>query len=337
MADLDSSGSGLGTAPASPAEQAVLGQVPADSTGDSTALDAKIADAASSIMGANLNDPRFNVNGGGGDSAAGGAGDAGAGAGDGGVAADDAAAQAAKAEADAKTEADARAAAGDKGAEQAPKVEAAPVIVKDYSLIVQGADTTDAEGNVVPGKEYKVEKIEDLPEDFIPRHNRQVMEIIRNLDKLEATKAKDEFESATVAEQQASVAAQAKTLQSWDAEIKAMQKAGVIGEPKLKETDPNYLTDPAMVEVAKVFAFMEKTNNARRAAGNPNFITSFEDAYDKMDRADRVAKDVAAAKAEAETAKLKASVIGGGSSGAGSGEAPVYVAGQAGGDIRNLK
>lgn len=333
MAGDIASGSDLTVASVTPMEQAVLGEVPADASADQAALDARIAEMAGGQLGVNLSDPRYAVKGAGDDTATGGVaagGKSGEQAGDGEP--DNASGQ--KVE-EATIQPEATPKSGDQGTEQVPPVVPAVVVPKDYSLTIMGGATVDAEGKTVPGKEYKIEKIEDLPEDFVPKNNRQILEIINDLNKLETTRAKDEATSASQAQVAAAQAAQEATLKSWDTEISAMQKSGVLEAPKLKPEDPKYLTDPAMQKIAAVFNFMEKTNIARKAAGNPNLIRSFEDGYEKMDRAERVAKDAQAAKDEAETAKLKASVVGGGTAKAGGATAPVYRAGQAQ-DMRDM-
>lgn len=340
MADI-ASGSELNVAPATGMEQEVLGAVPADASADTAALNARIAEAAASTMGANLNDLRFNVGGTASDTATGGVASDGASngndqGGDGGLA-DQGESQEPNANNPAASQqvTEATPKPGDQGAEQAPQVEAAPAVAKDYTLTIQGADTVDADGNKVAGKEYKVASIDELPEDFQPRHNRQVMEIIKSFDKLEQTKATDEAATAVQTQQAEAQAAQAEMLTSWDKEISVLQKAGQLEAPKLKSTDANYLADPAMKKVADIFAFMEKTNNDRKAAGNPNLIRSFADAFDKMELANLRTKQADDAKQEAETAKLKAGVVGGGQARGGASAAPVYVAGQAQ-DIRDL-
>lgn len=352
MADV-ASGSDLDINEPTDAEKAALAIKPPDASETDADLDAKINDIAGGVLGmGNLNDPRFVRKAADDDSAASGTDKTGDGSDDGGdgqntldsngadaaaiakAAEDKAAADAAETEAAAerqRVEQEARDAASDKDAEQRRKAEA-----KDYTLTVKAADTTDANGTVTQGKEYKIEKIEDLPEDFIPRNNRQILEIIDNLHKLEATKAKDEAANEVAETTKAEATARKEMLSSWDKEIEGLQKEGLIEQPKLKPTDPKYLEDPAMKKVADVFEFMEKTNNARKAAGNPNLIRSFADAFDKLELVELKATRDKAAKDEVETAKLKAGVQGGGKSGTSGGKPQVYVAGAAGGEISNM-
>lgn len=352
MADVNGSGVGIGATQVTPGEEVILTHVPEGASADDAALNAQIDRIAGGHMGVNLNDPRYVQKGAASDTTAtgteGGDGTArtdasgdgpGSGAGSGETTdeqkATEAAAEAARVEAAAAEAKRVEQAARDKSTQQGD----APV-AKDYSLTIKGADTVDAEGKIIPGKDYKIEKIEDLPEDFQPRYNRQILEIISTLNDLNTARAKDEAKAAADAEASAASAAEAEAktemLTSWDAEIAVLQKAGEIPEPKLKPTDPNYLKDPALVQVAAVFDYMEKTNKERTTAGNPNLLRSFADAFEKMDRATLKAARDKAAKDEADTAKLKAGVVGGGSAKGGTGNtAPVYVAGQAAGEIRN--
>jgi hypothetical protein len=90
-------------------------------------------------------------------------------------------------------------------------------------------------------------------------------------------------------------------------------------------TDPKYQDDPSVKRMDEVFAHMNKINNERRQAGNPNLLSSFEDALDKLEavKAKQAAEN--AKKRETDTAKAKASLIGGSSSSGGSDF--VYVSG----------
>lgn len=307
------------------AEAAVLAEVPTGATTDQAELEARIAETANGILGGNVDDPRYKAKGAVSDTAS----SESNGTATGTEAPDDSAAGAGAGTGEAAAEEEAATEVEPPAVQRTEPQAPAEVAAKDYSLTVKGADTVDAEGTIVPGKEYKVEKIEDLPEDFTPQNNRQILQIIQDLNRLEATKATDEAVAATVAEQAAATASQAEMLSSWDAEIQALQDANVLDKPKLKAGDPKYLTDPAMKKVADVFDFMEKTNKERTAAGNPNLIRSFADAYDKLELVTLKAAQAQVAKDEADTAKLKAGAVGGGSAGTGVGKPPVYVAGAA--------
>lgn len=177
------------------------------------------------------------------------------------------------------------------------------------------------------GTKYQIEKIEDLPEDFTPKNNRQVIQIIGDLNKLEVKR-----EAAADAEKVAQSAAEAKaseqaTLTSWDSEIAALQKDSRLDKPKATPGSPGFLEDPAVKRVDQVFKFM-KTENEARAVSGVAPIRSFSDALDKIELQELRAAKTAATKQETQNAKAKSGLIGRTSAG-GSDAAPVYRAGQA--------
>jgi hypothetical protein len=176
------------------------------------------------------------------------------------------------------------------------------------------------------GKKYKVTTIEDLPEDFTPKNNRQVIEIIQKLDRLERdiqadTERKAEDERTAQVE-----AARQETLTSWDNEITELQKGGRLDKPKLATDHANFLEDPAVKKVDSVFKFMAAENDKRNKAGSKNLLTSFEDALDKYELVEsrKTAED--SAKTDTKLAKDKAGLIGR-SSAAGNSEVPAYIPG----------
>lgn len=175
---------------------------------------------------------------------------------------------------------------------------------KEFFIEVEDAD----------GVTHKISQIEDLPEDFVAKNNRQGYEILRSLDKLDRERdayQADQVEQAAIAEKAAADAAQ---FDSWDREIAELGKG-----KRIDSADSD--------KVNKVFEHMNTVNKARIAANNPNLITSFEDALDKFEAFE--AKNVASdkKKAENERAKSKASLIGGSNS-TGAGAAQPYYSGR---------
>lgn len=183
--------------------------------------------------------------------------------------------------------------------------EVTPAIPSDEELFIEVEDAN--------GVTHKISKIEDLPEDFEPKSNRQGLEILQQLGKLEA---KIEAREADKAEAQAKAdlaESQQRQLASWDKEVAELAK-----QKRIDAKDTERIDD--------VFKLMNEINQARAKAGNPNRITSFEDALDKFVAKEAADKAEADAKNDNERAKVKSSLIGRSSS-AGAGEPPVYVAG----------
>lgn len=181
-----------------------------------------------------------------------------------------------------------------------------PATPSDEELFIE---VEDAEGVT-----HKISKIEDLPEDFSLKNNRQGLEILKGLAKLENQMEKRDADRL-VAEEKAAVAeAQKVQFNAWDNEITELHKEKRI--------------DPADTDrVNKVFEHIAKINQTRAKAGNPNLITSFEDGLDKFEASE--AKEAAndKKKQENERAKSKSSLIGGSNS-TGAGAAQPYYSGR---------
>lgn len=199
----------------------------------------------------------------------------------------------------------------------APKPEPLPAPVEGLTLEVEDA----------AGKKYQITNVDELPEDFTPKNNRQILQIINDLGKLDAKReeaAKDEEAAAEVAEAKANEQA---TLSSWDAEIAALQTDNRLEKPKATPGSANFLQDPAVKRVDQVFNYMITENERRKPLGIEP-IRSFTDALDKIERNELKEAEAARTKQETETAKAKSGLIGRTSAGGGD-TAPVYRAGQA--------
>jgi hypothetical protein len=162
------------------------------------------------------------------------------------------------------------------------------------------------------GQTFKISSIDDLPEDFEPKNNRQIIEIvaaITRLDEQNRLAAEDKKLAEVAAEEQR---VQNEQFASWNDEIKALE-----AEKRFDTKDDK--------RIDAVFSEMVKINNARAKAGNTNYITSFEDALEKLEAREAREATVSNEKKATEKAKLKSSLIGRSSST--SKESPVYVAG----------
>jgi len=197
-----------------------------------------------------------------------------------------------------------------------PVVDETPAIADDELYL----EVEDAEGT-----KFRITKIEDLPEDFVPKNNRQILELVRDTDKLTKEIERRDAERATAEQTAAITAREAEITTAWDAELQALIDAGDIPKPKVDENSPKYAEDPAVVKTDAVFKFMKEENDRRKEAGNPNLLTSFRDAFYLQEREAMKAEKVAADKTESDRAKAKAGNIGGNPSS--NTDAPVYKAG----------
>lgn len=187
----------------------------------------------------------------------------------------------------------------------------------DPELFIEVEDAT--------GVKFKITKIEDLPQDFTPKNNRQILEIMRATDRLESDIAKRDADKA-VKEQEAIVeAGRESVMQAWDGEIDELISEGLLDKPKVASNSPRYSEDPAVKQTDAVYKFMKEENDKRKAAGNPNFLTSFKDAFRLQDYEQMKKDQVEARKVETNLAKTKAGMMGGNNTVAK--DEPVYVAG----------
>lgn len=196
--------------------------------------------------------------------------------------------------------------------EEEPEPEAKPVPTtpatpSDDELFIEVQDAD--------GVTHKISVIEDLPEDFSPKSNRQALEILSQLSKLETQREAAAASAATAAETAALKETQDAQFKSWDAEVAELAKT-----ERLDTTNTERIND--------VFGYMNEINAARAKAGNPNLITSFEDALDKFEVKEARDKSEADAKNGNDTAKAKSALIGKSSASAG-GDTYVYRAGSA--------
>lgn len=179
---------------------------------------------------------------------------------------------------------------------------------QDFTLQVEDAS----------GVTHKIEKIEDLPEDFEPKNNRQIIEIISNLQKLEGDKAKYETEQAEAAKTAEIAERSTKIQEGWQDEIKQLQ-----ADKRIPTTTKGVDNE----RVSEVYEFMKTENDNRMKAGRPT-IGSFEDALDKLENKEAREAKVEKAKDDKETARKNGGLVGG-SSAPSSTQAPVYKSGTA--------
>lgn len=155
---------------------------------------------------------------------------------------------------------------------------------------------------------HKIEKIEDLPKDFEPQNNRQIMEILHDLSKLEASKAQHEADEAKVTQEAEQAKTVENTLKGWETERKEL----------------NIVEDTRYDEVMK---YMSEQNDIRQKDNKP-LIQTVEHALLGLEKQEAKAADEKAKADAKETARKNGGLVGGSSAPASS-SAPVYKAGSA--------
>jgi hypothetical protein len=189
-----------------------------------------------------------------------------------------------------------------------------PEVPADLKLTVEDA----------AGTKYEITKIEDLPEDFVPKNNRQILEIIKGLDGLESRREAYEANQTTEKIKADRLAAEQAQTTAWQNEIDELQKSGRLDKPKIAQGADGFLEDPAIKRMDAVFQYMVEVNTARAAAGNPNRLTSFTDALAQVELKEMREAETARQNDEAETAKAKAGMVGKGNAPAASGPKPYH-------------
>jgi hypothetical protein len=159
----------------------------------------------------------------------------------------------------------------------------APEATSEFTLEVEDAE----------GVTHKIEKIEDLPEDFEPKNNRQIMEVIKNLSDLESKKAAHEADEAKAA-------AEAETAKS----VEAIQEGW---QQEFKDLDVN--EEGRREEIMK---YMAQENDKRQADGKP-LIRTVEHALLGLEKQEAKAAEEKAAKDAKDTARKNGGLVGGGS------------------------
>lgn len=171
------------------------------------------------------------------------------------------------------------------------------------------------------GVKFTISPDDDLEKvlaNFEPKNNGQVIQLMRDLDRMAVDKRTWEAEEETKATDAEKAETVANIQKAWDKEIATLQgqkRIPVAADGKTPE------------KVDQVFKYMSE-ENAKRVEKGIALLSSFEDALDKMELNERREADKTAAKAEKEQARKTGSLIGGSSAPASSGF-PVYRAGAA--------
>lgn len=165
-------------------------------------------------------------------------------------------------------------------------------------------EVEDADGN-----KYKIQKESDLPEDFMPKNNRQIIEILRQLDQLDNKKAESQTKAEQEAQEQAAEERKMQTLQGWDNEAQNLIEAGVLDAPKAKPGSKLWESDPAVKQADGVFKFMIEENKARVEAGKVP-ISSFAEAFLIKQAKDAKAAEEQKIKDDNAAAKAKSGLVG---------------------------
>jgi hypothetical protein len=194
-----------------------------------------------------------------------------------------------------------------------PIVKEAPATTAEPETDAPDFSVTVEDGN---GESHKIERIEDLPEDFEPKNNRQIMEILRDLSIKESEKSTYETDQAN-AKSEADKQERITNIQTgWDEEVKSLQ-----ADKRIPVT-----TDPTKNErVEQIYKFMGEENTRRDARGLPPLVT-IEDVLDKLEKQETSEAATKAASEAKETARKNGGLVGGSSAPA-TGNTPVYKGG----------
>lgn len=153
------------------------------------------------------------------------------------------------------------------------------------------------------------DNLEEKLKDFEPKNNGQIMQVLRDFDKLEGEKAKyDQHQE----EQAAETAKQEKISNiraGWDKEIEHLQ-----GDKRLPVEADGKISE----RVKEVFNFMS-TENEKRVKERRPLLESFEDALDKLELRESKDEVKQKDKEERELARKRGAIVGGSSAAASNG------------------
>lgn len=205
--------------------------------------------------------------------------------------------------------------------EPAPETPPAPVAVAPEPVAPVAPETPETpsfalEVEDANGEKYTInpgDSLEQVLENFEPKSNGQIFQIIEDLGVKKQEKAvydSDQAESQANEEK----AEQIVTIQTgWDKEIESLR-----GTKRLPVSADGKTTE----RETSIFKYMAEENQKRTEEGRP-LLQSFEDALDKFELNEKKEAEIQAAKEEKELAKKRGGLVGGSSAPASSG-APVY-------------
>lgn len=197
---------------------------------------------------------------------------------------------------------------------ETPEEEAPPEVSEPETPVEEPTFTMEVED--ADGNKHTISSLEDLPRDFEPKDNLQIMEILQGIQKLDGERQAYESDKTTKAEEAEKAERVASIQESWDKEIKTLQ------------ADKRMPTDGKFDERRDaVFKFMAEENAKRNEDGRP-LLQSFEDALDKLENREGKEQAKEAEKKEKELARQRGALVGG-SSAPGAGTSPVYRSGSA--------
>lgn len=206
-----------------------------------------------------------------------------------------------------------------KPAVEQPKLHEVPETDDDLTIEVE-----DAEGN-----KYKLNGLEDLPEDFVFKDSRQPIEIANKLQASANERARREQLRTENTNTTESGAAKTEVVNLWQKELVELQEQGVIEKGEADFLNGKFGNSKIQQDVDGLFTYMTELNAKRAEAGLP-LLVSLKDV--QLYRAqDAAAKAQAEADAKAKATKTaKAAVVAGSQTSTQSGgkaNEPTYVRG----------
>jgi hypothetical protein len=189
-------------------------------------------------------------------------------------------------------------------AKEEPTTEGKPVETakEEAPAPVTEAPTFTIEVEDANGKKFTVgpdDNLEEALADFEPKNNGQVLQLMRDLDRLgNERKSFEESETERVAQEE-----NQKVItglhETWDKEVQKLQ-----GEKRLP------LDGKIEDRKGEVFSYMMEENAIRDKEGRP-LLQSFEDALDKLELKEAKEAKVNEAKEEKERNKQRGALVGG--------------------------
>lgn len=220
-------------------------------------------------------------------------------------------------------------------APQEDEVKPAEIPAVDLSDLFVEIDAymVDDKGENPQEQSIRINVGDSIPDNARFKSDKQLYEVLEAQQEMRVIRDQrnKEFEAKTKeAEKVTNDAANKQaTLDGWDAEIADLIEDGQIIAPKVKPGDDGFLEDPSTKLVDQVFKFMT-TENDKRLKDGKRPIQSFETAFNKFNRLNEDKAKEEKEKEDAELAKKRGSLVGGGSSSTAPSTPPkVYRAGSA--------
>jgi hypothetical protein len=215
-----------------------------------------------------------------------------------------------------------------------------PAVPESSVQLPSEADTSDLwiEVKNPEGETVRLTLDEGIPDDMLFVNDKQLFEVMDSFNEMRQVRSDRETKiQKTLDERQATEAdtqTRQETINSWTQEIQELVNAGMIPKTDIQPANGQTYTpqeiaaNPGLQVTSDIFGYMTAENEKRQKAGQDP-IKSFGVAFNLFQNDKTRGETEAKAKADAELAKRRGAIVGGGGTPTGGGKPYVYRRGSA--------